>query len=151
MWGRICSIHIVHAVLWIGQNSCMCGMKVHIYLSKLPKQHAMFCVILFIQIFYIDNTFVQSFKYDCMLESAPRRQPFLSNEGFLHKQTTGGFDGCSNSGKINVYIILDLLGPCSQSFSGSGSKSGSSFKMNNFWTISHYLFNKTWCLYPLTC
>jgi len=108
-----------------------------------------------------------------MLESAPRRQPFLSNEGLLNKQTTGGFDGCSNSrltdyksdaqppleqlrpcppkeverlsrqGKINVDIILDLLGPCSLSFSGSGSKSGSSFKMNNFWTISHYLFNKT--------
>ena len=34
--------------------------------------------------------------------------------------------------------------PCSQSFSGSGSRSGSSFKMSNFWTISHYLYEKIW-------
>ena len=29
-----------------------------------------------------------------------------------------------------------LQAPCSQSFSGSGSRSGSRFKMNNFWTIT---------------
>jgi len=42
------------------------------------------------------------------------------------------------------------LDACSLSFSGSGSRSGSSFKMNNFWTISHYLFKKTWFVYTLT-
>jgi len=36
------------------------------------------------------------------------------------------------------------------SFSGSVSRSGSSFKMNNFWTISHYLLRETWFMYPLT-
>jgi len=40
--------------------------------------------------------------------------------------------------------------PCSQSFSDLGTRSGSSFKMNNFWTISHYLFKKTWFVYILT-
>jgi len=47
------------------------------------------------------------------------------------------------------HIQLSLLSVkpqalCSQSFSSLGSRSGSSFKMNNFWTISHYLFKKTW-------
>ena len=52
---------------------------------------------------------------------------------------------------IIVYtIIVKLMGldfkhvaPCSLSFSCSESRSGSSFKMNHFWTISHYLFKKT--------
>ena len=34
------------------------------------------------------------------------------------------------------------MAPCSLSFSGSGSRSGSSFKMNNLWTTFHYLFEK---------
>ena len=46
--------------------------------------------------------------------------------------------------------VFDLQAPCSQSFSGSGSRSGSSFKMNNFWTISHFLFKKTLFGYTLT-
>jgi len=37
---------------------------------------------------------------------------------------------------IECFYKRDMA-PCSQSFSGSGSSSGSSFKMNNFWTISH--------------
>jgi len=50
-----------------------------------------------------------------------------------------------------IHIALQTFRPqCSQSFSGLGSRSGSSFGMNNFWTISHYLFKKTWLLYPLT-
>jgi len=40
--------------------------------------------------------------------------------------------------------------PCSQNFSGSGSRSGSSFKMNNFRTIFDYLFKKTWFVYKWT-
>ena len=36
-----------------------------------------------------------------------------------------------------------ILAPCSQSFSNLGSRSGSCFKMNNVWTISHYLLKKT--------
>ena len=50
------------------------------------------------------------------------------------------------SGQCSFIIYLNSLkstGPCSLSFSGSGSRSGSNFKMNNFWIISHYLFKKT--------
>ena len=42
-----------------------------------------------------------------------------------------------------IYKKHQGLAPCSQSFSGSGIRSGSGFKMNNFWTIYHYLFKKT--------
>ena len=52
--------------------------------------------------------------------------------------------------KAKHYTYYDLA-PWSLSCSGSGSRSGSFFKMNNFWTIYHYLFKKTWFLYTLTC
>jgi len=40
-------------------------------------------------------------------------------------------------------IVNYMLASCSLTFSGSGSRSGSSFKMVNYWTISHYLVKKT--------
>jgi len=48
---------------------------------------------------------------------------------------------------INIDTILTSLyivqASCSQSFSGLGARSGLSFKMINFWTISNYQFKKT--------
>ena len=43
---------------------------------------------------------------------------------------------------FTVTQLFTLLAPCSLSFSGSGWRSGWSLKMNNIWTISHYLFRE---------
>jgi len=47
-------------------------------------------------------------------------------------------------------ILSFVFTSCSGSGLGSGLRPGSSFKMNNFWTIFHYLLEKTWLLYTLT-
>ena len=44
---------------------------------------------------------------------------------------------------ITRFGLTTTQDTCSLSFSGSGSRSGLSFKMNIFWVISLYLFKKT--------
>jgi len=47
-----------------------------------------------------------------------------------------------------VKAHVDTQAPCSLSFSGSGSRSGSSFKMNNFWTIKPLFVQENFiCVY----
>ena len=67
-----------------------------------------------------------------------------------HEELNRAITQCLFNWLLVLRIVHQLeQASCSLSFSGSGSRSDSSFKMNNFWTISHYLFKKTSMLYTL--
>jgi len=71
------------------------------------------------------------------------------NTGYRQNQKPTKMSDPERRGSVHIFTLADFYqGPCSLTFSGSGSRSGSSFKMNTSWTISNYLFKKTWfCLH----
>ena len=102
----------------------------------LTKSLVFLCSCLLVKSACLDNSVV--------FISGSSASNFVNSSALVYCWTILVSVRVQNNGDFVQSDVNDgILALCSQSFSNSGLRSGSCFKMNNFWTITHSLFKKT--------
>ena len=132
---KMFNFNVIFVLTQISQNVLV---LLSLLIQSLPMNHYCKC-----QCFQTLINYIYAGYFGCWHLSDLKSNKFRF-EAELNMTPTACIRECEHEHTFDVAILVVCFlintSPCSLSFSCSRSRSGSSFKMNNFWTISHYVF-----------